>query len=91
MATSAIEEFGFSRLEAIYRQCITDAQNSGEIDSAADAHALAACFVAVTRGMEVLANGGVDRTELTAIAVTSLAAPPVTCDDVEGSGASAVS
>ncbi|WP_269784476.1 hypothetical protein [Gordonia metallireducens] len=42
--------------------------------------------MAVTRGMEILANGRVDRTELTAIAVTSLAALPVTGDGSDPAG-----
>lgn len=75
VATSALE--GFTRLEETYRQCIIDAQDSGEIDASADPHTLAAYFVAVTRGMEVLATAGVDRPEMTAIATTSLAALPI--------------
>lgn len=75
VATSALD--GFTRLEAIYCRCIIDAQDSGEIDASADPHTLAAYFVAVTRGMEVLANAGVGRPELTAIATTSLAALPI--------------
>ncbi|WP_207836636.1 TetR/AcrR family transcriptional regulator [Williamsia soli] len=75
VASSALG--GFTRLEAIYCQCIIDAQDSGEIDACADAHALAAYFVAVTRGMEVLATAGVGRPELTVIATTSLAALPL--------------
>lgn len=74
VATSALE--GFTRLEAIYCNCIIDAQDSGEINASADPHTLAAYFVAVTRGMEVLANAGVGRPELTAIATTSLDALP---------------
>jgi TetR/AcrR family transcriptional regulator, transcriptional repressor for nem operon len=75
VAASALE--GFTRLEGIYCQCIIDAQRSGEIASDADPHALAAYFVAVTRGMEVLATAGVGRAKLTAIATTSLAALPL--------------
>jgi AcrR family transcriptional regulator len=75
VATSALD--GFTRLEGIYSQCIIDAQRSGEIASDADPHSLAAYFVAVTRGMEVLATAGVGRAELTAIATTSLAAIPL--------------
>jgi TetR/AcrR family transcriptional repressor of nem operon len=66
----------FSRLESIYRQCIEDAQRSGEIDPSTDAGALAAFFVAVTRGMEVLANAGAARAQLTAVALTSLQVLP---------------
>lgn len=76
VAASALD--GLTRLEAIYRHCIIDAQHSGEIVSEADPHSLAAYFVAVTRGMEVLATAGVGRAELTAIATTSLAALPLT-------------
>jgi AcrR family transcriptional regulator len=47
----------------VYRHCIIDVQDSGEIDPTADASALAAYFVAVSRGMEVLANAGVSRTQ----------------------------
>ncbi|WP_020499036.1 TetR/AcrR family transcriptional regulator [Sciscionella marina] len=75
VAASALE--GFTRLEGIYRQCIIDAQDSGELAAEVDAHSLAAYFVAVTRGMEVLAAAGVSRAELTAIATTSLAALPL--------------
>lgn len=75
VAASAID--GFTRLEAIYCHCIIDAQGSGEIAADADPHALAAYFVAVTRGMEVLAAAGVGRTELTSIATTSLSAIPL--------------
>ena len=76
VATSALD--GFTRLEGIYRNCIIDAQRSGELRADADSHALAAYFVAVTRGMEVLATAGVGRAELTSIATTSLAALPLT-------------
>ncbi|SEP47304.1 TetR/AcrR family transcriptional regulator [Amycolatopsis saalfeldensis] len=75
VAASALD--GFTRLEGIYRHCIIDAQRSGEIASDADPRALAAYFVAVTRGMEVVATAGVGRAELTAIATTSLAALPL--------------
>jgi AcrR family transcriptional regulator len=61
----------------IYRHCIIDAQHSGEIDSKADAAALAEFFLAVSRGMEVMANAGVGRAKLTAVAVTSLQAIPL--------------
>jgi TetR/AcrR family transcriptional repressor of nem operon len=75
VAASALD--GFTRLEGIYRHCIIDAQRSGEIAADADPHSLAAYFVAVTRGMEVVATAGVGRGELTAIATTSLAALPL--------------
>jgi AcrR family transcriptional regulator len=61
----------------IYRHCIIDAQDSGEVDSEADAGALAEFFVAVSRGMEVIGNAGVGRAKLTAVAVTSLQAIPL--------------
>jgi TetR/AcrR family transcriptional regulator, transcriptional repressor for nem operon len=61
----------------IYRHCIIDAQHSGEIDSQADAAALAEFFVAVSRGMEVIGNAGIGRAKLTAIALTSLQAIPL--------------
>jgi TetR/AcrR family transcriptional regulator, transcriptional repressor for nem operon len=75
VAASALD--GFTRLEGIYRHCIIDAQHSGELSADTDSHALAAYFVAVTRGMEVLATAGVGRAELTAIATVSLAALPL--------------
>ncbi|WP_159619986.1 TetR/AcrR family transcriptional regulator [Arthrobacter zhaoguopingii] len=68
---------GFRDLEGIYRQCIIDAQDGGEVDEAADATALASFFVALTRGMEVLGGAGVSRTELTAVALTSIKVLPV--------------
>jgi TetR/AcrR family transcriptional repressor of nem operon len=68
----------FKGQQKIYRQCIVDAQRSGEIDPDADATALAAFFVAVSRGMEVVGRAGVPRAKLTAIALTSLRAIPVT-------------
>jgi hypothetical protein len=66
----------FDAQAEIYRDCIIDAQRSGEIDSEADAAALAEFFVAVSRGMEVIANAGVGRAKLTAVALTSLQAIP---------------
>ncbi len=67
----------FRELERIYRDCIIAAQQSGEIDSAADADALAGFFLALTRGMEVLGNAGVSRAELTNVVLTSLKVLPV--------------
>jgi AcrR family transcriptional regulator len=67
----------FDAQAEIYRQCIIDAQRSGEIAPDADPAALAEFFVAVSRGMEVIANAGVGRAQLTAIAVTSLQAIPL--------------
>ncbi|GAA4663293.1 MULTISPECIES: TetR/AcrR family transcriptional regulator [Amycolatopsis] len=78
VAASALD--GFTRLEGIYCHCIIEAQRSGELAADADPHALAAFFVAVTRGMEVLAMAGVGRAQLVAIATTSLAALPVADD-----------
>jgi AcrR family transcriptional regulator len=71
---------GFHDLEQIYRQCVIDAQDCGELDPAADASALASFFVALTRGMEVLGSAGVSRTELTVIALTSIKVLPVLGD-----------
>jgi TetR/AcrR family transcriptional regulator, transcriptional repressor for nem operon len=76
VATSA--RAAFKNLAAIYESCIVDAQESGEVDPAADAKALAIFFVTVTRGMEVLAHAGGRRKDLTAAAMTSLAAIPLT-------------
>ena len=70
VAESALH--AFSELRKIYRSCIVDAQDGGEIDPEADATELAGFFLAVTRGMEVLGNAGVSRAELTSIALTSL-------------------
>ncbi|MBT2502850.1 TetR/AcrR family transcriptional regulator [Curtobacterium sp. ISL-83] len=72
VARSAMQ--AFTDLAAVYRHCIVDAQEHGEVDAQADASALANYFVAVTRGMEVLGNAGADRATLTAIALTSLVA-----------------
>ncbi|MHA7263702.1 TetR/AcrR family transcriptional regulator [Arthrobacter sp. TMN-37] len=63
---------GFRDLEQIYHQCIQDAQRCGEVDPTLDPAPLASFFLALTRGMEVLGAAGVNRTELTAIALTSL-------------------
>jgi TetR/AcrR family transcriptional repressor of nem operon len=76
VAAAGMEVFN-GQLE-VYRHCIVDAQVSGEVDPAADANALAAFFVAVSRGMEVLGSTGVSRAELTAVALTSLRALPLT-------------
>ncbi|MFC3835207.1 MULTISPECIES: TetR/AcrR family transcriptional regulator [Deinococcus] len=62
----------FERLEQSYRQCIVDAQEHGEIPPGSDPDALAALFLALTRGMEVLGSAGVGRVQLTAVAMTSL-------------------
>lgn len=67
----------------IYRHCIIDAQQSGEIEQKADADALAAFFVAVSRGMEVIGNAGVGRAKLTAVALTSLQAIPLAAPSPE--------
>jgi len=65
---------GFDDLAAVYRHCIVDAQACGEVDETVDAAVLANYFVAITRGMEVLGNAGVDRATLTSVALTSLTA-----------------
>jgi AcrR family transcriptional regulator len=70
----------FKGQQQIYRQCIVDAQRSGEIDPNADPTALAAFFVAVSHGMEVLGKAGVSRAKLTAVALTSLRTIPVTAE-----------
>ncbi|TFI44821.1 TetR/AcrR family transcriptional regulator [Rhodococcus sp. 1R11] len=70
----------YTALRDTYRRCLADAQAIGQIDSDVDAGTLAAYFVAVTRGMEVLGNAGVDRAELTGIALASLRALPMTGD-----------
>ncbi len=62
----------FTRLEGTYRQCIVEAQDAGEIARERSPDALAAFFVALTRGMEVMGNAGVDRAALTTVALTSL-------------------
>ena len=64
------------RLEGVYRRSIIDAQEAGEIDSAADPAALAGFFVAMTQGMQVLGVAGFDRAALTATALTALQALP---------------
>jgi len=66
----------FKGQQKIYRQCLIDAQKSGEIDPDADATALAAYFVAVSRGMEIIGKAGASRAKLTSIALTSLQAIP---------------
>jgi TetR/AcrR family transcriptional repressor of nem operon len=70
VAKSALE--AFKNLEQIYRQCIIEAQECGEIAPDADPVALGKFFLALTRGMEVLGNAGVSRAELTTVALTSL-------------------
>jgi TetR/AcrR family transcriptional regulator, transcriptional repressor for nem operon len=62
----------FKQQQRIYRQCIVAAQSAGEIDTSVDATALAAYFVAVSRGMEVIGLAGASRAKLTSIALTSL-------------------
>jgi AcrR family transcriptional regulator len=76
VANAAMEVF--KGQQKIYRQCIIAAQRSGELDPDADPTALAAFFVAVSRGMEVVGKAGVSRAKLTAIAATSLQALPLT-------------
>lgn len=76
VAASSLQ--AFTELGAVYRRCIVDAQECGEVDASADADALASFFVALTRGMEVLGSAGVGRAELTRIAVTSLDVLPLT-------------
>jgi AcrR family transcriptional regulator len=66
----------FKGQQKIYRQCLIDAQEAGEIDPDADATALAAYFVAVSRGMEIIGKAGASRAKLTSIALTSLQAIP---------------
>lgn len=74
VAESALE--AFTKMKEIYRLCIVDAQQAGEVAPSADAAALATFFLTLTRGMEVLGNAGVGRTELTSVALTSLAVLP---------------
>ncbi len=74
VAASALN--AFAELEKIYRACIVEAQDAGEVAADADAGALASFFLALTRGMEVLGHAGVSRAGLTSIALTSLAVLP---------------
>lgn len=68
----------FDRMRAHYAACITEAQEAGEIDAAADADALGAYFCAVIEGMTTLGSAGVTRATLLQIGLTSLAAVPIT-------------
>lgn len=70
VAQSALE--AFHELRRIYRNCLADAQESGELAESADLDGLASFFLAVTRGMEVIGQAGVPRAELTTIAMTAL-------------------
>src|SRR5882757_8412647 len=79
VADLAIEVF--KGQQKIYRQCLVDAQRSGEIDPDADATALAAYFVAVSRGMEIIGKAGASRAKLTSIALTSLQPIPRSAAD----------
>ena len=76
MSESALDAFG--DLREIYRHCIMDAQEAGEVDTKADPTPLAAFYVTIARGMEVLGAAGVSRADLTAIALTALEALPLT-------------
>lgn len=67
---------GVQELSAVYRACIIEAQEAGEVLAEVDAGSLASYFVALTRGMEVLGRAGADRAELTAIALVSLTVLP---------------
>lgn len=66
----------YTALKTIYRGCIVDAKRAGEVADDADEEALAAFFLALTRGMEVLGGAGVGRQELTSIALTSIGIIP---------------
>jgi AcrR family transcriptional regulator len=64
------------RLAAAYRQCLVEAQRSGEVAADADADELAVFCVAVTQGMEVLGRAGASRATLTAVGLQALHAIP---------------
>lgn len=68
----------FETMRAHYAACIVEAQEAGEIDSAADADSLGAFFCAVIDGMGTLGGSGVPRATLLDIGFTSLAAVPIT-------------
>lgn len=65
-------------LQEVYRRCIVDAQKWGEVHSAAGPIPLAAFYVAVPRGMEVLGAAGMPRAGLTTVALTAFEALPLT-------------
>lgn len=68
----------FGSMAAHYAACITEAQDAGEIDGAADADSLGAYFCAVIEGMGTLGGAGVPRATLLDIGLTSMAAIPIT-------------
>lgn len=76
VSESALDALG--ELQEVYRGCIVDAQEAGEVETEADPTPLAAFYVMVARGMEVLGAAGVSRADLTAIALTALDALPLT-------------
>lgn len=68
----------FSAQQAHYAACILEAQSAGEVDSGADAEALGAFFCALIEGMTILGGSGVSRAALSSMALTGLAAIPLT-------------
>ncbi|TFD92092.1 TetR/AcrR family transcriptional regulator [Cryobacterium lactosi] len=68
----------YSDLETVYRGCLVDAQEYGEIDPASDAEALATFFVSFLRGIEALGSAGVSRDRLLAAALTAINSLPLT-------------
>jgi AcrR family transcriptional regulator len=68
----------FTEMEESYRSCVIEAQDSGEVETGADPGALAAFFLALIEGMETLGSAGVSRARLTAAALTSFDALPLT-------------
>ncbi|MGD8166382.1 TetR/AcrR family transcriptional regulator [Herbiconiux sp. P16] len=68
----------FEELEQAYLECLQDAQDQDELESSADAAALAAFFLAFLRGIEALGAAGVKRETLLTSAWTALSILPHT-------------
>ncbi|MCS5717740.1 TetR/AcrR family transcriptional regulator [Herbiconiux sp. CPCC 205763] len=68
----------FEEIEQVYKECLQDAQDQGELQSDANVADLAAFFLAFFRGIEALGAAGVKRETLMSSALTALSFLPLT-------------
>ncbi|MFF7476891.1 TetR family transcriptional regulator [Streptomyces sp. NPDC008092] len=66
------------RIEGSLTACVQAAQRHGDLDIEADAHEVSQLLMAVNRGMEVLARGGLDTSALERVADQAFAGLPLT-------------
>ncbi|MFF4117089.1 TetR family transcriptional regulator C-terminal domain-containing protein [Streptomyces sp. NPDC001714] len=66
------------RIESSLTECVQAAQRHGDLDAGADAHEISQLLMAINRGMEVLARGGLDTAALERVADQAFTGLPLT-------------